>query len=124
MMVYKRKESVSILKWALAIVIFVLAMTITVSDVYGLDLTIKKAATMDNLSNPRVNSYRPFVQGSSNPTAVAPNFGNRGFDNFVSDAGVTDYNDPEPNAVPEPSSLILITTGLGSMLLFRRRKMR
>ncbi len=118
MTLYKTRETVGLLKWVLAIVIFVLAMTITFSDVEGFDLTVKQPLSVEDASQPAdnptdQNPYSPFLSSSGSGDASG----------YTDDLAIVDDIAPRtPTATPEPSSLILISTGLGSLLLFRRRK--
>ncbi len=84
MTVYKR-NSTQPLKWLLGIVVFVLAMTVTFTDVYGTETV---GAGSDNTS-----------VGAGNQSA-----------------------DTCPEPVPEPTTLILLGSGLSAMYLARRRR--
>ena len=97
MTVYQRKCTQP-LKWLFALVIFVLAMTVTFSDVYGID------------KNTTANS------GGGNTV------GDKSDD---SNGGLTTGNDnPAPTAVPEPSTFILLASGLGALYAVRRIRNR
>jgi len=82
------------LKWLLALVVFLLAMTVTFTDVYGIDKN-----TPPNTGNGNKPGEK---SGGSND-------------------GLTTGNDnPAPTAVPEPGTFILLAGGLGALYAVRR----
>ena len=93
MTIYHRKCSQP-LKWLFALIIFVLAMTITFDDVYGIDKN-----TPPNSGNGSPYGGKSDVSGGRLTT---------GDDN------------PSPTAVPEPSTFILLAGGLGALYAARR----
>ncbi|MBU0984997.1 MAG: PEP-CTERM sorting domain-containing protein [candidate division Zixibacteria bacterium] len=101
MTVYTRRKAQP-LKWLLALIIFVLAMTITFDGVYGNertgasgnDGTYQGAASDDIRSNG--TSHQPTRSDDQNP----------------------------PTAIPEPTTLLLLAGGIGAMYVARRRRAR
>jgi len=95
MTLYKSRPSQP-LKWVVALIIFIMAMCITFSDVYGTpgnggnDVTVTKDG------------------GSSDNSGGSG--GNLG----------TSNDDPSPVAVPEPSTLLLLAGGLSALYVVRR----
>jgi len=106
MTVYKRYQSQPF-KWVLALVVFTLAMTVTFDDAYGI----------------QVSNMGPGTTGSQTTQSYDVT-------SSATDAGTTDgyFQNTNPAAtppatpVPEPSSLIFIAMGLGSMYAMRTRK--
>jgi len=94
MTLYKSRPSQP-LKWAVALIIFIMAMCITFSDVYG---------TPGNDGN----NVTVTTDGSTDNSG-----GSSG------DLG-TSNDDPSPVAVPEPSTLLLLAGGLSALYVVRR----
>ena len=93
------------MRWLIALVVFLLALGITWTDVYG------------------VQTGGPDVTGvqSLDATYDDPGSTNRPGDYQQP----TDSNDPPPTAIPEPTTLILLAGGMGAMYAVRRwRKSR
>jgi len=95
MTLYKSRPSQP-LKWAVALIIFIMAMCITFSDVYGTPGNAGDNGTVTQDGSSADNS------GGSN--------GNLG----------TGDDDPSPVAVPEPSTLLLLAGGLSALYVVRR----
>ncbi len=105
MVTYKRPK---VRSWAgvVAIVVFVLAMTITFADVYGFNRYSNTSADRPNSPTPTSNDV------FDHPTLLDDN------DYYV--APDADINTSTP--VPEPTTLTLLGLGLGALLLRRRKK--
>lgn len=106
MTVYKKSQSQP-LKWMLAIIVFMLAMSVTFDDVYGI----------------QVSNTGPSSTGSQ--TTESYDVTNSATDAEATEGSFQDTNPISTVAVapvPEPSSLILIAMGLGSMYAMRSRR--
>ena len=116
MTIYKKRPA-SALKWIIAIAIFVLAMTLTMSDVYGFTFPNNTASSYGSVSG-------QVVQGPSSNSSVNDNDlwrhanRNTGSDSYTSEGNL---NCPPPG-VPEPSTILLLSSGLGAMYLVRRKR--
>ncbi len=100
MRVYKTRESHP-LKWIVAILIFMIVLSVTFSDVYGF-WTSKPA-----------DGTRPQV-GSNTTTQLQ-------YDQPSADQEPLNTSSVPPE-VPEPTTLILLGSGLAAMKLLRRKK--
>ena len=105
MTIYKNNPARS-LKWLVALIVFLLAMGVTWSDVYGYQTS-------------KSHDHGKWSYGSDDKTADSP----RSFSDDYSD-DVTCGNDEPPAAIPEPATLILLGSGLGTMYMVRRRRNR
>ncbi|NOY89318.1 MAG: PEP-CTERM sorting domain-containing protein [FCB group bacterium] len=122
MTIYKRKET-GFIKWILALIIFILGMTITFSDVNGITISPTNSQVLQSFQEP--SSNYDFNQTELPPiTTPAPLLiVSSTYKGFVD---VSPTSDPPPtncipNAVPEPSTLLLLSGGLGVLYLFRRK---
>ncbi len=99
MVVYRRTSS-AWLKWVLFIVVFVLGMTMTFTDVYGIGV---------NNGRDRIDSQKDNPRHAAESDKAAPS----PLDNPPV------HEDP-PVAVPEPATFLLVGAGLGAAYLVRR----
>jgi hypothetical protein len=100
MTLYKKKELHS-LKWLLAAIIFILALSVTFSDVYGF--------TYPNQCNNNVN-----YTDQLDVTVIQANQCDEPNNN----------PDRPPEDIPEPATILLLAAGLGGMYLKRRKNVK
>ena len=111
-MVYYKNERRAYFKWALGIIILVLGLTLTFSDVYGFNFPSK-----GKQSNTTKGTY------SNQQTTNQSIYTNTSGDYLVDAGNNYDPSDkPPPPSVPEPGTLILLGSGLAGMLIKLRRK--
>ena len=103
MMIYRRHTERTA-KWLVALVFFIAVMTFTVDEVFGLPAPARPSSNNST-------SGSPSHGGASTYDSNAPSSYN--------DCG-TD-SDPAPNAVPEPTTLILFGLGLAAAGTVRRK---
>ena len=96
-MTYYQEKQSQPFKWLLAIVVFILAMTITFSDVYGIWVPDNQEQT--------TSEKVKHTQDYSNQT-VEPD----------------QDTETVPPQIPEPATLILLGSGLAAMHVLRRRR--
>lgn len=112
MTVYKEK-SAGIGKFVIALIVFILGMTLTFSDALGVNYSSKNPSDLNNQT----------TTGSGN-NQNDPNNSARMEDSYA-DEGLTTEQPKlvEDNfSVPEPGTLLLLSSGLG--LLYYQRKRR
>lgn len=91
------KRSYNAGKWIIGLIVFILAMTITFSDVHSVNIpptgkTTQTNNTSDDIQSPPANQVD------------------------------TDNGDQPITSVPEPTTLILLASGLGVIHLVNRRR--
>ncbi len=114
MTVYKR-EKTNLMKWVLAIIVFVMAMTITFSDVYGLGVPSGASGLVLMPGNPG-EGYQvhrlwqtPETYAYHEMALVPPR--------------EAENNDDPAGTVPEPTTLVLLSCGLvGTYMSLRNKK--
>jgi len=95
------------LKWLLGLVIIILVLSVTFDDVYGLNIPPGNVN-----GNGSLNNSSPDWYSYSQNTCQSPD-----------DYQAYDSQEPStPPEIPEPSTLILLASGLGVIRLVRRRK--
>ena len=110
MKVYQRKCSQP-LKWLVALLLFMLVMGVTFSDVYGKD--------RDGGRKPGGGGNHGNGLGNGDHNGNGPGDGDHNGDG--SHGGGNSGNEtPSPTAVPEPSTFILLAGGLGALYAARR----
>ena len=101
MTVYRNKEHVSF-KWIIGAIIFILAMTVTFSDVYGFNF-------------PNRQNDQTFTGGENSIGCVV---------DFEPD-GCREYDSEKPpEDIPEPSTIILLAAGLSGLYLKKRKNLK
>lgn len=109
------KEQKQPLRWLVAVVVFLLAMGVTFSDLHGFNVPSGKSGSGTN-------------SGAGSPTKPYV-YDNTGNDDGSYDNQDTDPNyqnppddDDNPETVPEPGTLLLMSMGLSAAYLISRRK--
>jgi hypothetical protein len=113
MTVYTKEDSRPF-KWILAIIVFVLAMTLTMSDVYGLSVPSSSRANNTMMTQPYSNIRMAQMHGY--PVIY------RSHDENVKVDPSNHDQDVSPEVVPEPATFILVAAGLGMAYFSMRKK--
>ena len=98
-MILYKKKTLSVIKYLIALIIFILAMTITFDDVYGINIPNRIDQHENSSDNHR--DYTVDYSSENNPP-------------------VSSDNNPNPVATPEPGTLILLASGLGIISLYKK----
>jgi len=117
MTVYKQK-TVGLFKWLLALIIFVLGLTLTTADVYGIDVSNKNPET---ISQPAKKTDAPSKTSSQVSSTQLNNPNNLYLDDETIIKPQEVMPDNPPAVVPEPATILLLSGGLGLLYLNRRR---
>ncbi len=97
MVTYKRKEHGTFGKWVLAIIIFILGLTVTFASVDGFEFPKKSSISTDTTTAAQESS--PPVQP---PETTLP--------------------DQPQDSVPEPATILLVAAGIGAAYLVRKKR--
>lgn len=112
-MVLYKKKVISIFKFILAFIIFILGLTITFDDVYGINVPSSADKAYTEYQSDKIESTDDFNNYESRQDG----------EDYQSDLSTDDpSNDVVPTSVPEPSTIILIASGLGIIRLATRKK--
>ncbi len=106
---YDEKQSQP-LKWFVALIIFILTMTITFADVYGLGVP------------PSKYNAPPPNQITNSSQNTPPGTFDQDFDSYNSVTSGAEKSTVPPSTIPEPASMILLGIGLAALHLAKRRK--
>lgn len=109
MITYKQRRHSS--PWVIGIALFVLAMTITFADVYGIDRFISNSPGQNGSESTSGESLQMPFETLQPPLAAS--YG----DEYVTTMPST----VQPPAVPEPATMVLLVTGCGILLAAKRK---
>jgi hypothetical protein len=98
-MTIQMRERLRSLKWVVAAIVFLLAISITWADVYG-------TPTGEVGNNSQVNRIDNSNAGNSSASTTHS----------------TKCGDNPPSSIPEPTTLILLGGGLSAMYVMRKRR--
>lgn len=113
MTVYSKKETHP-LKWLVALIIFILAMTVTFDDVYG--IAVPSSSTTNNALTRQQHPQSHITQLHGHRVF----FDNR--DQVVDVTHGGDDDDGAVESVPEPSSILLLLAGLGAASVAMKKR--
>lgn len=106
-------------KWVIFLIVFMLGMTISFSDVYGVNIPSKSPENVN--STPAEKDKLSDSKSTGEATLLTDK-------QTLPDETASIIIEPKesltrvPTSVPEPSTLILISSGLGLLYLRRKRK--
>ena len=112
MIVYKRKTR-SLARYLFGAIVFILGLTLAVADVYGLQMPFGQSGT---------GSYDNYIAEKNEIAEDKPTE-----DEIIIISDDTNENqggetDTIPTSVPEPSSIILLASGLGLLSLAKKKR--
>ena len=117
MVVYKHKSK-GPLKWLVAVIVFILAMTITWSDVSGIEVRSSRTTTVHQDKTTTVSpELYPYA---TQPVSYLDCY----YADPLSSLGSGDSGDSadnEPAAMPEPGTLLLLIGGLGTLAVLKKK---
>ncbi len=106
MTIYKRQKK-NLFKWVLAFIIFVLVLTVTFDEVYGLSLQPTPPLSGNSSTNQPHNWVWYDLDGVGYPAEMH---------------GSGTRTTSSPPEIPEPSTVFLLATGLAAWRLIRRKR--
>jgi len=111
MILYKKKNS-PVFRYILAIVVFTLGLTLTVVDVYGLQLPFGQQAgeAFDDYQNKSIETSDDDARDIGNIDISTETNDNQ-----------NQGTDSNPTSVPEPSTIILLASGLGLLRMAKKK---
>ena len=109
MVLYKKKPS-QVLRYIFGAVLFILGLTLAFADVYGVQMPYSQTSA---------NSYNDYVARESQKETTTDTTIVIGTDFHDTETGNTDTI---PTSVPEPTTIILLASGLGILRMTHKKK--
>lgn len=113
-MILYKKKTVSVFKFILAFIIFILAMTITFDDVYGVNIP---ASNMNRYTEAHQHNNQSFGENQDVDAITINNDNQTGIS-----TGTDNGTNPNPTSTPEPTTILLLAGGLGIVGIATRKK--